>query len=127
MVKKLAHDIVQEAYYKLVELNPTIEEIAEFAKNADWGTITYSISRPGGDVYFLRYHDTWGLKIGGRVHVDVGYVDQEIKAKNDSRQQHGYYRNICDTTHLMLDKDAAPQFIEFILQKRQKTEGVKIA
>jgi hypothetical protein len=117
MPRKSVHEIVEEAYNKLVELKPTKEEIQEFAdmKEGFYGVVTYSISRKNGDSYFLRFHDTWGLKWGGRVHVDVGYVDEEIKAKNDNAQ----YRNIYDTTHLMLDKDSVLEFIDFILQKRR--------
>ena len=118
MPRKSVHEIVEEAYKKLVELKPTKEEIHEFADKMEkcYGVVTYSISKRNGNLYFLRFHDTWGLKKGGRVHVDVGYVDEETKTKNDNAQ----YRNIYDTTHLMLDKNAAQEFIDFIHQKREK-------
>jgi hypothetical protein len=118
MPGKSVHEIVEEAYNKLVELKPTVEEIAEYAKEAEkeYGVVTHSISRRNGNLYFLRFHDTWGLKQGGRVHIDIGYVNEETKIKNDNAQ----YRDIYDTTHLMLNKDFVQDFINFIIQKRKK-------
>jgi len=122
LARKTVHEIVEAAYNKLVELKPTVEEIHEYADKYPWyGEVTYSISRRGNwDMYFLSYHDTWGVKKGGKVHIDIGYVDPEIKAENDKKQSEGGYRNICDTTHLMLGNRAAPEFIQFILDRRQK-------
>lgn len=121
MPKKSAHQIVEEAYDKLVELKPTPEEIRLYAVEAEkcYGVVTYSISRRHGDLTFLRFHDTWGVKVGGRVHIDVGCVDEECKEKNDNAQ----YRNIYDTTHLMLNKEFAPDFINFILVRRLATDA----
>lgn len=42
------------------------------------------------------------------MHIDVGYVDEEYVDE----------RNVPDTTHLMLDKNHASEFIVFIKQKR---------
>jgi hypothetical protein len=38
--------------------------------------VTYFKSK-GGDCYFLRLHDTWKQKVGGQVHIDIGYVDEK--------------------------------------------------
>ena len=77
-------------------------------KNESYGVVTYSKSE-GGNGYFLRLHDTWKQKFGGHVHIDLGYVDEE------SADQW----NVSDTTHLMLDKTNAPEFVEFIKKKRE--------
>jgi len=104
-----AHEIVEDAYNKLLELEPTPQEIQEYAdKMGDvYGVVTYSKSK-GGDYYFLRLHDTWKQKRGGSVHIDVGYVDEKYADQ----------WNVPDTTHLMLDKDTAPDFVDFIKKKR---------
>lgn len=110
--RKTAHEIVEEAYDKLVELKPTREEIQEFAdKMRDiYGVVTYSkdYRKGSGKHDFLEYHDTWQLKFGGRVHIDVGYVDEKYIDK----------WNVPDTTHLMLDKNFASDFVSFIIQRR---------
>jgi len=119
MARKSAHDIVGDAYCEVSALKPTPEEIQAYAdlltkENRDYGTVTYSKSK-GGDYYFLRLHDTWRgefAKFGGRVHIDLGYVDPEYVDK----------WNIPDTTHLMLDKYTAPEFIEFIRKRRESNE-----
>ena len=105
---KSASDIVSEAYNQIRELNPTPEEIDKFAHEyvGVYGVVTYSRSR-GGSRYFLRYHDKGGKEFGGRVHIDVGYVDPEI-----------VNRRIPDTTHLMLDQHYAPKFVAFIKNMR---------
>ena len=105
--RKSAYEIVNEAFDELKRLNPTPEEIdayAELNKNT-YGVVTYSNYKRGrergGDFYFLRFHDTWKKKFGGRVHIDIGYVDEQ---------------NV--TTHLMLDKYYAPDFVKFIKKRR---------
>lgn len=110
MTRKTAHEIVKDAFNKLRELEPfTAQEIQEYAdKMKDvYGVVTYSKSK-GGDCNFLRLHDTWKQKIGGRVHIDVGCIDK----KNADQW------NVIDTTHLMLDKGTAPDFVDFIKKKR---------
>jgi hypothetical protein len=113
LVRKSAYDIVSEAYGELEKLKPTAQEIQEYAdlkeKNKEsYGVVTYSKSK-GGDFYFLRFHDTWKQKFGGRVHIDIGYVDEKYL----------HEWNIPDTTHLMLDKITAPEFVDFIKKKRK--------
>jgi hypothetical protein len=110
-LKKSAHVIVEEAYNELVELEPTEKEITVYADKMEnvYGVVAYSKSRSGSG-YFLDLHDTWKKKFGGRVHVDVGFVNEEYRDERD----------VPDTTHLMLDKDYAPDFIEFIKKMREK-------
>jgi len=107
---KSAREIVEGAYEKLVKLNPTIREIREYADlhQKDYGVVTCSKSR-GGAGFFLDLHDTWKKKFGGRIHIDVGYVDEEFSDQRD----------VPDTTHLMLDKYYAVDFVEFITSKRR--------
>ena len=111
MPKKTAYEIVIEAFDELEKLSPTIEEIREYAdlNEGTYGVVTYSKSRPGGNDYFLRFHDTWKRKFGGKIHIDVGYVDEKYKDK----------WNFTDTTHLMLDKESAPDFVNYIKRKRK--------
>jgi hypothetical protein len=113
MQKKTVFEIVSEAYSELEKLMPTEEEIQEYANMHvnDYGVVTYSKSRRGGS-YFLRFHDTWKQKSGGRIHIDVGYVDE----------QYAEQRDVLDTIHLMLNKDYAQDFIEFIRKKRKLDE-----
>jgi len=109
--RKTAHEIVSEAYDELLKLKPTIEEIQEYADlvERDYGIVTYSKSKGGQDYYFLRFHDTCKRKFGGRVHIDVGYVDEK----------HVDELSVPDTTHLMLDKDYALNFVKFIKKRRE--------
>jgi hypothetical protein len=110
---KSARKIVREAYSALEELGPTPEEIRAYAaclerKHETYGVVTYSESHGRGGS-FLRFHDAWGVKRGGRIHIDVGYVDEECVGQ----------RGVPDTTHLMLDKTHAPAFVQFIKQRRK--------
>jgi len=109
MTRKTTREIVEDAYNKLCELEPTPQEIQEYADKMEdvHGVVTYSESK-GGEGYFLRFHDTWKQKAGGRIHIDVGYVDEEYINQKD----------VPDTTHLMLDNDTAPDFVNFIKKKR---------
>ena len=85
---------LQHALEEIEELNPSSDEIQEYGENAGYGVVTYT----GDEVYFPPHlHDTWGLKQGGRVHIDIGSLG----------------------THLMLDKVFAWDFIEFIKEKRK--------
>ncbi|HKM78819.1 MAG TPA: hypothetical protein VJZ03_07055 [Candidatus Bathyarchaeia archaeon] len=115
MVRKSAYEIVSEAHDQIKMLTPTPEEIDAYAdllkkQGREYSVVTYSKSR-GGDRYFIRLHNTWKQKYGGRVHVDVGYVDEKYVDQ----------QNVIDTTHLMLDKDHAPEFIKFVTEMRQTT------
>ncbi len=49
-----------------------------------------------------------GEKIGGKVHIDIGFVDENFVSK----------WNVPDTTHLMLDKDFGTDFIDYVKKKR---------
>ena len=85
---------LNEALTEIKRLNPTCDEIEEFGENADYGVATLTEN----DRYFPpQLHDTWGVKRGGRVHIDIG-----------SRG-----------THLMLDKKHVDGFIQFIKMKRR--------
>jgi hypothetical protein len=100
-----------------MQLHPTPEEIQAYAdllerEGRDYSVVTYSKSRSGGDSYFIEFHDTWQRKPGGRVHIDIGYIDEECPDERD----------VPDTTHLMLAKDHALEFIAFVKQIR-KTEA----
>ena len=108
-MRKTAFEIVSAALEELEKLKPTLQEIQDYADlNQDaHGVVTYSKSK-GGDYYFLRLHDTWKQKVGERVHIDIGYVDE--KFVDDW--------NVYDTTHLMLDKNFAPDFVNFVKKKR---------
>ena len=77
-MRKSAYDVVSAALEELEKLKPTPQEIQDYADlNQDaHGVVTYSKSK-GGDYYFLRLHDTWKQKVGGRVHIDIGYVDEK--------------------------------------------------
>jgi len=109
MPKKTAFEIISEAYSELEKLMPTEEEIQEYADKHenDYGVVTYSKSE-GSENYFLRLHDSRKQKIGGKTHIDVGYVDEKYAEQ----------RNVPDTTHLMLDKDYSLDFLDFIKKKR---------
>lgn len=108
-MKKTALELVSGALEELEKLKPTPEEIQDYADlNQDtYGVVTYSKSK-GGDCYFLRLHDTWKQKFGRRVHIDIGYVDEKFVDE----------WNVYDTTHLMLDKDFALDFVNFVKKKR---------
>lgn len=110
-MRKTAREIVAEAYEKLLQLEPTIEEIQEFADlhKKEYGVVTYSRSREKGSGIFIRLHDTWKQKFGGRIHIDVGYVDAECQNQ----------KNVVDTTHLMLDKTYSAVFVDFLKEKRK--------
>jgi hypothetical protein len=117
MKKKTAWDIVSDAYSELQKLQPSEEEIQEFSdlkekEGTSYGVVTYSKHKRGQD-FFLHLHDSYRKKIGGRVHIDVGYVDEKYVDQ----------WNIPDTTHLMLDKHEAPKFVEFVKNKRKTTRN----
>ena len=113
MNKKSVYNIVSDAFRELERLKPTVQEIQEYAdmkesKGESCGVVTYLKSK-SGDVNFLKFHDTWKHKRGGRIHIDIGFIDEELREKNFS-----------DTIHLMLDKDDSPEFINFVKKKRGK-------
>lgn len=87
--------IVEKALAEIRKLDPSCEEIEEYGEGGGYGTITYTNS----DYYFgPLLHNTWGKKVGGRVHIDLG----------------------CDGYHLMLDKHTAWGFIEFVKKMRER-------
>ena len=89
-----AGERVLRIFDEIEALKPTPEEIEEYGKIASYGAATYTDE----EGYFPpRLHDTWGLKSGGRVHIDIG----------------------SGGVHLMLDKDEARDFIEFIKTERK--------
>jgi len=108
--KKTTRNAVYEFYEELLDLKPTPKEIQEFADllKGSYGVVTYSKSRGGGS-YFIRFHNTWKQKFSGKIHVDIGYVDEKYRHK----------WNVLDTTHLMLDKKYCKEFIDFIKKKRE--------
>lgn len=119
MKKVSPYDIVNDAYYKLKGMKPlpTSYEILDYAKmkekkGEDYGVVTYSKYK-GGNTYFLELHDSWKKKKGGRAHIDLGFSDEEYR-----------YGPELDTTHLMLDKSTALEFVEFI-EKRRAEVGVQ--
>ena len=83
---------------EIQQLKPTCKEILAFRPQPVQGVATYTES----DRYFApKLHNTWGLKSGGRVHIDIG----------------------CCGCHLMLDKNNAEDFIKFIREMRQNPHG----
>ena len=87
------YDRMVICYNEIKALNPTPKEIEKYDDlygGYEVSTIT------NNNNYFLRLHNTWGLKRGGRIHIDIG-VNQ---------------------IHLMLDKNTAPEFIDFIKKAR---------
>jgi len=84
---------VGAALDEIEKLQPTCEEIEEYGESANYGEVTITEN----ERYFPpRLHDTWGIKQGGRVHIDMG----------------------CKGVHLMLDQYNAIEFINFIKRKR---------
>lgn len=79
-----------------------------------YGVVTYSKNR-GASGYFIRLHDTWKTKSRGRVHIDVGCTSEKYKANSDVLHQ----------THLMQDKEHAPDFIDFIKKTREKKRTIE--
>lgn len=88
-----AMEEIKKSLAKIEGLGPTCEDIIAYAARAEHGTVTKAHS----DEYFrARIHDTWGVKSGGRVHIDLG----------------------CAGHHLMLDRRHAKEFIKFIEDRR---------
>jgi len=86
---------VKKSLKRLEELDPSCEEIKEYAQLAGDDEITDTDSE---NKFGPRLHDTWCVKRGGRVHIDIG----------------------CCGYHLMLNKNNAEAFIRFIEDKRKK-------
>jgi len=85
---------LEKALEEIKSLDPTCEEIEEYGENAGYGVVTHTME----EQYFRPHlHDTYGLKQGGRVHIDIG----------------------CGGCHLMLDRYEAWYFIAFIKDKRK--------
>jgi len=90
---------LEKALAEIKRLDPTCEEIEEYGKNAGYGVVTFTESE---EYFGPRLHDTWGVKSGGRVHIDIG----------------------CCGYHLMLDKNYAEYFIQFIKDKRKASPNI---
>ena len=87
------HEPPDKIAAQIETLDPACEEIVGYAKVAPYGAVTRSRSQQ----YFgPTLHDTWGVKRGGRVHIDLG----------------------CGGYHLMLDKYSAWDFVEFVKEER---------
>ena len=84
---------LEKALEEILNLKPTCEEIEEYAENAPYGG---SYNRKRRRIFWPFLHDTWMIKQGRRVHIDIG----------------------CGGAHLMLDKYYAEDFIKFIKNKR---------
>jgi len=101
--KKSVQDIVEDCCQEISDLEPTYEEIDAFVEKVEkegwsYGIVTYT--KRDDNPLNIRFHDTRRQKghFGGRIHVDI----------------------ISGEFHLMLDKDVAPEFIDFIKNKRSK-------
>jgi hypothetical protein len=87
---------VSAAFEEIKRLNPTLHEIVIYAmaRSNEAGVVTFSQSL--GEYWGPRFHDTYGTKKGGQVHIDIG----------------------CCNYHLRLDRYWCQDFIEFIKEKR---------
>ena len=84
---------VRKALELIIELGPTCPEIDAYP--AGYGAETYT----NATGYFPpKLHDTWQIKTGGRVHIDIG----------------------CCGRHLMLNAQDAEDLIEFIEKYRKR-------
>jgi hypothetical protein len=103
-------DKIYGFYDEILFLKPTPEEIDAFVKKYDnpHGVVTFSTYdyKRGGNAYFINVHDNHGRN--KHYHIDLGYVNFDYK-----------YNNV---THLMLDKDWAKTFIDFIKKKREEIQ-----
>jgi hypothetical protein len=98
-MRKRVLEIMQEYLAEIVSLDATDKEIYAFCdslKNG-YGIVTVGDRRTDFRLPFI--HETWHKKWGGRTHIDMGDKNGSI--------------------HLMLDKNSAPMFIEFIKAHRK--------
>lgn len=101
-------ELMYDYEVEIKQLHPTPLEIDGFISMLDntyddiSGIVTYSDYK-GGNGYFISFHDNHGRQ--KQYHIDVGYVNFDHK-----------YNNV---THLMLDKNYAPDFISFIKETRR--------
>ncbi len=105
-MKKKTEDIVLDAFGAIEKLNPTPKEIAAYAKWAEeehYGVVTGDEYKYG-EPHFLRFHNTYRIKWGGRCHIDLGCADPDVPEW---------------IIHLMLDKWAAPEFVTFVRERRE--------
>ena len=99
--KKSTYEIIKGYYLKINELEPTYEEIKSFAEKAEkegrYGVVTYT--KRSDNPLIIRLHETWRQTghFGGRIHIDI----------------------ISGEFHLMLDKNTAPIFLDFIKKRRK--------
>jgi hypothetical protein len=86
-------------------LHPTTDELASFCnymedKNWAHGVVSYNTPNYTGD-QSPRIHDTYGQKMGGRCHIDMGFIDK-----------------FDNSVHIMLGRHDAPIFIKYIRESR---------
>jgi hypothetical protein len=96
-MRKRVRELMEEYLTEILQLDPTVKEEDAFVDSLGedtYGVVTVGDGRIDYRVPFV--HETWRKKWNGRTHIDMG-----IKY------------------HLMLDKNAAPMFIEFIRQHRR--------
>ena len=94
-------DKLKEIYEELLLLNPTYKEITEYSEGADYGELTFC--KRNDNPLVIRLHDTWGIKRGGRLHIDI----------------------ISGEFHLMLDKNQAPIFLNFIKEIKDMKRDIE--
>ena len=96
-MRKRVRELMKDYLDEILQLDPTEKEEDAFVDSL--GEDTYGIVTEGDgriDYRLPFIHETWRRKWNGRTHIDMG-----IKH------------------HLMLDKNVAPKFIEFIRQHRK--------
>ena len=87
---------MEEYLCEILCLRPTEEEEDAFIQSLegeDYGIVAEGDGRIDYRLPFI--HETWRKKWNGRTHIDMGH-----------------------SVHLMLDKNNAPRFIEFVKQYR---------
>jgi len=96
-MRRKVRELMEGYLREILEIAPTEEEENAFVDSL--GGDTYGIVTEGDGQMDYRLpfiHETWRRKWNGRTHIDMGI-----------------------SHHLMLDKNAAPMFIEFIRQRRK--------
>lgn len=85
----------EKACQEICALDVFVNDIRDFAEIAGYGAVT---TTKGNNFFGPSIHDTWGAKLGGRVHIDLGACG----------------------IHLMLDRHNARRFIDFLKERRQR-------
>jgi hypothetical protein len=97
MEKKDFQAIVREAYNELQKLNPTTEEIQAYAElHTERGIVTH-----GEDKGELRLSEPWWPNGRGVATIEDVYIE------------------LGRSTHLKLNANHAPEFVQFIKQGRK--------